>query len=57
MEKIPRSSFEDIQSAIIDTLEGAPTWVILTHIKPDVDTLGSGSALFSLGASLGKRVF
>ena len=51
------SSFENIQSGIIDILEGAPAWIILTHIKPDGDTLGSGSALYSLGASLGKKVF
>lgn len=51
------SSFEEIQSAVIDILEGAPAWIILTHVKPDGDTLGSGSALYSLGASLGKKVF
>ncbi|GAB1400167.1 hypothetical protein MASR1M66_16210 [Aminivibrio sp.] len=42
---------------MIDILEGAPAWIILTHVKPDGDTLGSGSALYSLGASLGKKVF
>lgn len=57
MKKKIVSSFEDIKSDIIEILEGAPAWVILTHIKPDGDTLGSGSALYSLGASLGKKVF
>ena len=42
--------------AIIEVLEKAPSWVLLTHIKPDGDTLGSGSAMYTLGLSLGKNV-
>ena len=57
MGKIPENSTEELQSAIAAILESAPTWVILCHVKPDGDTLGSGSALVSLGRSLGKKVF
>ncbi len=53
MEKFP----DPVIPALIEALEWASRWVVLTHTKPDGDTLGSGSALFSMGRSLGKEVF
>ena len=40
---------------IIDLLSRADRWVILCHTKPDGDTLGTGSAFWSMGRSLGKK--
>ncbi len=41
---------------IISLLSGASRWILLSHTKPDGDTLGCGSALWSTGRSLGKDV-
>jgi bifunctional oligoribonuclease and PAP phosphatase NrnA len=40
---------------IIRVLLETDTWVILSHEKPDGDTLGSCSALYQRGSSLGKK--
>jgi len=40
---------------IIRILLEADTWVIISHEKPDGDTLGSCSAFYQRGLSLGKR--
>ncbi|MBQ8249466.1 MAG: DHH family phosphoesterase [Clostridia bacterium] len=40
---------------VCDKLEAASSVVILTHMRPDADTLGSGFALRELLRSLGKR--
>ncbi len=45
------------EKVLIKHLEDADFWIILSHVRPDGDTLGSASALFSLGKSLGKRPF
>ncbi len=37
-------------------LKDAPEWIVICHVKPDGDTLGSGSALVSAGEKLGKKV-
>ncbi|HDQ92781.1 MAG TPA: bifunctional oligoribonuclease/PAP phosphatase NrnA [Synergistetes bacterium] len=42
---------------IIRVLLDADTWVLLSHEKPDGDTLGSCSALYQRGISLGKECF
>ncbi len=39
---------------IISVLSGASRWILLSHTKPDGDTLGCGSALASLARTLGK---
>jgi phosphoesterase RecJ-like protein len=41
---------------IITLLDAAPEWLVLTHEKPDGDTLGCAVALTRLGRRLGKRV-
>lgn len=41
---------------VAEALLAAPFWRILSHVKPDGDTLGSASALFSAARSLGKKV-
>lgn len=43
-------------SALIHILSDASEWIILSHIKPDGDALGSASALASVGRKLGKTV-
>ena len=49
--------FRSEQTArIISLLSGASRWILLSHTKPDGDTLGCGSALWSMGRSLGKDV-
>ena len=40
----------------IDALSRAEEWIVLCHVRPDGDTLGSASALFSVGRKLGKSV-
>ncbi len=37
-------------------LNDEPEWFVICHVKPDGDTLGSGSALVSAGKNFGKRV-
>lgn len=37
-------------------LEGAFSWVIFSHSKPDGDSIGSSSALFEAGLAQGKQV-
>jgi len=44
-------------SLIREELERTGTWLIISHHKPDGDTLGSASALFQMGKNLGKSVF
>lgn len=46
---------EEPTGEIIDLLSAAGRWIILCHIKPDGDTLGTGSAFWSLAQSLGKE--
>jgi len=43
-------------SKIIPLLAGASRWILLSHTKPDGDTLGCGSALWSVARSLGTDV-
>ena len=43
------------EHALLECLGRTETWIILSHVRPDGDTLGSASALFSLGKALGKR--
>ncbi|HOO62343.1 MAG TPA: bifunctional oligoribonuclease/PAP phosphatase NrnA [Synergistaceae bacterium] len=38
-------------------LQEASTWIILSHVRPDGDTLGSASALIAMGKNLGKNCF
>ncbi|MGI6784424.1 MAG: DHH family phosphoesterase [Aminivibrio sp.] len=55
----PKSSFLTFAEAgprIIDILKRASRWIILSHIKPDGDTLGCGAAFYSLGLSMEKEV-
>lgn len=46
-----------ILKKISDKLHEYNTWLVLTHQKPDGDTLGSASALAQFGINAGKRVF
>lgn len=46
-----------IAAEIIGYLSSHDTWLVLTHEKPDGDTLGSAAALAALGVRLGKKVF
>ncbi|MGI6075151.1 MAG: DHH family phosphoesterase [Pyramidobacter sp.] len=41
---------------IAEILGAEPKWLILSHVKPDGDTLGCGSALYCAGVKLGKDV-
>lgn len=50
-------SGKDCLFSVRDALAEAGEWIILSHVKPDGDTLGTGSALWSLGTTLGKGVF
>ncbi len=45
------------ECAVLEILNHASVWIILSHVRPDGDTLGSASALFSVGKDLGKRCF
>jgi len=56
MEGIASLSLCEEASRIIRLLAGASRWILLSHTKPDGDTLGCGSALWSSGRSLGKDV-
>lgn len=49
-------TFEEAAPRIIDALQRAPRWIVLSHIKPDGDTLGCGSAFFHAALSLKKEV-
>lgn len=44
-------------SDVCDRLEAAGSFVILTHTRPDADTLGSAVALSEFLTALGKQVF
>lgn len=46
----------DEASKIVSLLAAASGWILLSHTKPDGDTLGCGSALWSVARSLGKDV-
>ncbi len=43
-------------SPLISALSGASDWIVLSHVKPDGDALGSASAFASVGRILGKNV-
>lgn len=43
-------------SRVIDILSGASRWIVLCHVHPDGDALGSASALVSAAKGLGKTV-
>ena len=51
-----RESAADLR-AIVEIITLADRWIVLTHVKPDGDTIGSTAALVSLGNRLSKRVF
>lgn len=42
--------------SIVQVLQEAPCWHILSHVSPDGDTLGCASALYGAGEALGKKV-
>ena len=42
--------------ALIRILSEASEWIVLSHVKPDGDALGSASAFASVGRKLGKTV-
>ncbi|MCF4113604.1 MULTISPECIES: DHH family phosphoesterase [Dethiosulfovibrio] len=44
------------KARLISTLKDSGSWILISHVKPDGDTLGSASALFKIGLSLGKDV-
>lgn len=44
------------KNAVIESLRSSDSWTIISHVKPDGDTLGSASALFLLGEKLKKTV-
>lgn len=53
----PRTSFpgfSETVSEIIRTLQDASRWIILSHTNPDGDTLGCGSAFYTIALSMGK---
>ncbi len=41
---------------VASILKQSDSWTVLSHIKPDGDTLGSASALVQMGLSMGKDV-
>ena len=47
----------NVLKKIYDYLETFGTWLIISHIKPDGDTLGSASALAQFGRDAGKTVY
>ncbi len=47
----------ETRKKILHELCRGTCWIILSHTNPDGDTLGSASALFSIGKALGKRCF
>jgi len=47
---------ENIYSEMESILDAHENWCILSHVKPDGDTLGAASALFVAGIDRGKRV-
>lgn len=44
------------RKAVIDAMMAAEKWIVLAHVKPDGDTIGSTAALASLGCRLSKSV-
>lgn len=52
----PLSSTESRVQKIAGLLRDAHRWVVLAHVNPDGDTLGTGSAFVSTGRRLGKTV-
>lgn len=42
-------------TAVISLLQRADTWILVSHEKPDGDTLGSAAALAVVAEALGKR--
>lgn len=47
----------NVLKKIYDYLQTFGTWLIISHIKPDGDTLGSASALVQFGRDSGKTVY
>ncbi len=41
---------------VVAALKEAPEWLLISHVKPDGDTLGAASALLQIGQFLGKNV-
>jgi len=56
MNHRPPLSEGELITGIIRILSEADRWIVVTHCKPDGDTLGSGSAFLALGESMGKKV-
>jgi len=56
MNDKPPLSEGELITGIIRILSEADRWIVVTHCKPDGDTLGSGSAFLALGESMGKKV-
>ena len=46
----------DIRRRIVDLLSNTADWLVLSHEKPDGDTIGSAVALANVGKRLSKRV-
>lgn len=44
------------KDSLKDILTRSEKWIVVSHVKPDGDTLGSASALVQIGISLGKEV-
>lgn len=47
-----RNSSESLKKLLLSKKK----WIVISHVKPDGDTLGSASALVQMGISLGKDV-
>jgi phosphoesterase RecJ-like protein len=45
----------DICSRVLETLMRFPSWTLLSHMKPDGDTIGAASALFEAGVKSGRK--
>ncbi len=48
---------KNVLKKIYDHLDTFGTWLIISHLKPDGDTLGSASALAQFGRDAGKRIY
>ncbi len=49
------TTMEAIRKSVAEQLQAAPAWAVLSHEKPDGDTLGCASALIGLAKRLGKK--
>ncbi|MGI6251953.1 MAG: DHH family phosphoesterase [Aminivibrio sp.] len=52
----PRLAFGEAAPEIIRILERSSRWILLSHTKPDGDTLGCCSAFRTTGLAMGKEV-